>query len=51
MGLRHKSIRLRVLLLILVPLLSLIGVYAFATTQTAREAIDLARAKAVENVT
>jgi signal transduction histidine kinase len=50
MGLRHKSIRLRVLLLILVPLLSLLGVYAFATTQTARQAIDLAHAGQVANV-
>jgi signal transduction histidine kinase len=50
MGLRHKSIRLRVLLLILVPLLSLMGVYAYATTQTARQAIDLAHAGQVANV-
>jgi hypothetical protein len=50
MGLRHKSIRLRVLLLILVPLLSLLGVYAYATTQTARQAIDLAHAGQVANV-
>ncbi|HEY6481423.1 MAG TPA: nitrate- and nitrite sensing domain-containing protein, partial [Streptosporangiaceae bacterium] len=50
MGLRHKSIRLRVLLLILVPLLSLVGVYAYATTQTAREATDLAHAGQVANV-
>jgi signal transduction histidine kinase len=50
MGLRHKSIRLRVLLLILVPLLSLVGVYAFATSQTARQAIDLAHAGQVANV-
>jgi signal transduction histidine kinase len=50
MGLRHKSIRLRVLLLILVPLLSLVGVYAYATTQTARQAIDLAHAGQVANV-
>nr|MDQ2877012.1 nitrate- and nitrite sensing domain-containing protein [Actinomycetota bacterium] len=50
MGLRHKSIRLRVLLLILVPLLSLVGVYAYATTQTAHQAIDLAHAGQVANV-
>jgi signal transduction histidine kinase len=51
MGLRHKSIRLRVLLLVLIPVLSLIGVYAFATTITASAAVSLTRAKAVKNVT
>ena len=50
MGLRHKSIRLRVLLLILVPLLSLVGVYAYATTSTVREAVNLARAGQVDEV-
>ncbi len=50
MGLRHKSIRLRVLLLILVPLLSLVGVYAYATTSTVREAVSLARAGQVDEV-
>ena len=50
MGLRHKSIRLRVLLLILVPLLSLLGVYAYATTQTFSQAVDLAHAGQVANV-
>jgi signal transduction histidine kinase len=50
MGLRHKSIRLRVLLLILVPLLSLAGVYAYATTSTVREAVSLARAGQVDEV-
>src|SRR5580704_14439112 len=47
MGLRHKSIRLRILLLILVPLLSLIAVYAYATTGTVKTAIDLTNAGTV----
>ncbi|HEU5420537.1 MAG TPA: nitrate- and nitrite sensing domain-containing protein [Streptosporangiaceae bacterium] len=51
MGLRHKSIRLRVLLLILVPVLSLIGVYAYAATITVNAAINLQRARTVKNVT
>ena len=51
MGLRHKSIRFRVLLLVLIPLVSLIGVYSYATTGTFRTAIDLARAGTVADVT
>ena len=50
MGLRHKSIRLRVLLLVLIPILSLIGVYAYAATTTASAAFSLARAKTVKDV-
>jgi signal transduction histidine kinase len=50
MGLRHKSIRLRVLLLVLIPILSLIGVYAYAATTTASAAFSLARAKTVKAV-
>ena len=50
MGLRHKSIRLRVLLLVMIPILSLIGVYAFAATTTVSAAVSLARAKTVKNV-
>ena len=41
MGLRHKSIRLRVILLVLIPVVSLIGVYAYATSTTVRTAVDL----------
>jgi signal transduction histidine kinase len=51
MGLRHKSIRLRVLLLILVPLLSLAGVYAYATTNSVKTALDLTHAGTVANNT
>jgi signal transduction histidine kinase len=51
MGLRHRSIRLRVILLVLIPVLSLIGVYAFAATITVNATVNLARAKSVETVT
>jgi signal transduction histidine kinase len=51
MGLRHKSIRFRVLLLVLLPLVSLIGVYSYATTGAVRSAVRLVRAGAVANVT
>ncbi len=50
MGLRHKSIRLRVLLLVVIPIISLIGVYAFAATTTVSAAVNLSRAKTVKNV-
>jgi signal transduction histidine kinase len=50
MGLRHKSIRLRVFLLVMIPILSLIGVYAFAATTTVSAAVSLSRAKTVKNV-
>ncbi len=51
MGLRLKSIRQRILLLVLVPVLSLIGLYAFATSITARDAINLARTNTLKNAT
>jgi signal transduction histidine kinase len=51
MGLRHKSIRLRVILLVLIPLASLIGVYAYATSTTVATAVDLVRAGTVSDVT
>jgi signal transduction histidine kinase len=51
MGLRHRSIRLRVILLVLIPLVSLIGVYSYATTTTVRTAVALVRAGTVANVT
>src|SRR5580700_199842 len=50
MGLRHKSIRLRVLLLIIIPLLSLLGVYAYATTTTVETAVQLLHGTQVNNV-
>jgi signal transduction histidine kinase len=49
MHFRHRSIRARIFFLILIPLLSLIGLYAFATTITARDAVTLARATDVHN--
>jgi signal transduction histidine kinase len=51
MGLRHKSIRIRVILLVLIPLVSLIGVYSYATSTTVRTAVDLVRAGTVSEVT
>ncbi|HEY7013635.1 MAG TPA: nitrate- and nitrite sensing domain-containing protein [Streptosporangiaceae bacterium] len=48
MGLRRRSIRLRIILLVAIPILSLIGLYAFAATITASDAINLARAKALK---
>jgi signal transduction histidine kinase len=49
MGLHSRSIRLRIFLLVLIPILSLIGLYAFAVSTTARDAINLARSKTVKN--
>jgi hypothetical protein len=46
---RLRSIRSRVLVLIMLPLLSLIGLYAFATSITAGDAITLARALSIRN--
>src|ERR1022692_3254308 len=51
MGLRLKSIRQRILLLVLVPVLSLIGLYIFATSITATAAINLARSDTLKNAT
>jgi signal transduction histidine kinase len=51
MGLRLKSIRQRILLLVLVPVLALIGLYAFATSITARDAINLQRTNTLKNAT
>ena len=48
---RLRSVRTRIFLLVLVPVLSLIGLYAFATSITARDAINLARSTNVKNVT
>ena len=51
MGLRLRSIRQKVLLLVLVPVISLVGVYIFATVLTARDAINLARTDTLKNAT
>ena len=48
---RLRSVRKRILLLALVPLLSLFGLYVFATSVTARNAITLARADTLKNAT
>jgi signal transduction histidine kinase len=49
MGLRRRSIRLRIVLLVAIPILSLIGVYAFAATVTATDAINLARSRTIKD--
>ncbi len=51
MSLRLRSIRSRILVLVLVPVLSLIGLYAFATSITASDAINLARTNTLKNAT
>jgi signal transduction histidine kinase len=48
---RIRSVRKRILLLALVPLLSLFGLYVFTTSITARNAINLARADQLKNST
>jgi signal transduction histidine kinase len=49
MHLRQRSIRARTFFLVLVPLLALLGLYTFATTITAGDAITLARATAARD--
>src|SRR5258708_9831764 len=49
MGLRRWSIRFRIFLLVALPILSLIGLYAFAATITSSNAINLTRARAVKD--
>src|SRR5260370_33426045 len=51
MSFRLRSIRQRIFLLILVPVLSLIGLYIFATSITARNAINLAGTDTLKNAT
>ncbi|HEX6854831.1 MAG TPA: nitrate- and nitrite sensing domain-containing protein [Streptosporangiaceae bacterium] len=51
MGLRLSSVRQRILLLVLVPVLSLIGLYAYSTTVFATQAINLARTNVLKNST
>ena len=49
MGLHRRSIRLRTFLIVVIPILSLIGLYAFAVSITASDAINLARSKTVKD--
>lgn len=51
MGLRLRSIRQRILLLVLVPVLSLIGLYIYSTTVFSTQAINLARTDVLKNST
>jgi signal transduction histidine kinase len=51
MGLPLRSIRQKILLLVLVPVLSLIGLYIFALGLTARNAINLSRTNTLKNAT
>ena len=51
MGLRLRSIRQRIFLLVLVPVLSLIALYAFATFLTARGALTLGQANTIKTAT
>jgi signal transduction histidine kinase len=49
MGLRRRSIRLRIFLLVAIPIASLVGLYAFAATITASAAINLSRSTTLKN--
>jgi signal transduction histidine kinase len=49
MGLRHRSIRLRVGVLIIVPVLCLIGLYAFAVSITLGNALNASHAKTLRD--
>jgi signal transduction histidine kinase len=49
MRFRYRSIRARTFLLVLTPLVSLVGLYAYATTAAASDAITLARATSVRD--
>lgn len=51
MGLRRRSIRLRIFFLILIPLLSLIGLYIFVASITVNDAVNEARASSLKNDT
>ncbi len=51
MGFRLRSIRQRILILVLVPVLSLVGLYLFAMALTARDAINLARTNVLKTAT
>jgi signal transduction histidine kinase len=51
MGLRHRSIRMRIFLLVAIPILALMGLYAFAAATTTRAALDLSRTRTVKDKT
>jgi signal transduction histidine kinase len=51
MSWRLRSVRTRILLLALVPVLSLFGLFVFTTSLSARDAINLARVTTVKNIT
>jgi signal transduction histidine kinase len=51
MGFRLRSIRRRIFLLVLVPVLSLVGLYLFATSIAAQDALNLSHANAIKNAT
>ncbi|HEY6276791.1 MAG TPA: nitrate- and nitrite sensing domain-containing protein [Streptosporangiaceae bacterium] len=51
MRLRPRSVRTRILLLTIVPILCLLGLYSFAATVTLGDAINLARSNTVKNAT
>src|SRR5439155_23635100 len=46
---RLRSVRSRILLLVLVPVLSLVGIYAFAVSVTASDAVSLSKANTVKS--
>jgi signal transduction histidine kinase len=50
MGMRHRSIRLRVFLLVAIPILFLTGLYAFVADLTVGNAVSLARSRTVKDV-
>jgi signal transduction histidine kinase len=51
MSWQMRSVRARVLLLVLVPMLSLFGLYLFITGITGKDALNLARARALKTAT
>ena len=46
-----RPVRARTLLLVLIPVLSLFGLYLFITGITGKDALNLARARALESTT
>lgn len=48
---RLRSVRSRIFLLVLVPVLSVVGLYVFATSITATDAVNQARTSTVKNAT
>jgi signal transduction histidine kinase len=50
MGLRHRSIRTRVAILIVVPVLCLLGLYGFAASITLGSALTQAHAKSIKDI-